>query len=216
MPESHLLRRIGIIGDVHAEDSLLASALPFIRDQGVDCILSMGDIADGFGDVNRCCELLKESGVFAVRGNHDRWRVGNEMWELAEATPPAALSATSRDFLAGLPPTRTFETVAGPLLHCHGLGMNDMVRLNPEDEGYALEANEDLQALIRAGEFRFVACGHTHRRMVRRFDALTVINAGALVRTLEPGFGVVDFGKRSVGWFDFQDAKVVPGPEARF
>ena len=47
--------RIGIIGDIHAEDTHLDLALAFLNEQAVDVIICTGDIVDGNGDVDRCC-----------------------------------------------------------------------------------------------------------------------------------------------------------------
>jgi predicted phosphodiesterase len=72
------------------------------------------------------------------------------------------------------------------LLLCHGVGDNDMIRLQPGDVGYALESNLELTALIDAGVHRLVVGGHTHRVMVRRFGGLTVVNPGTLLRSADP------------------------------
>lgn len=80
-----------------------------------------------------------------------------------------------------------------PLLLCHGLGDDDMATVYPGDEGYALEANHRLHALVGAGQYRFVVNGHTHRRMVRTIGGLTLLNAGALTNEERPGFLIADF-----------------------
>ena len=41
-----------------------------------------------------------------------------------------------------------------------------MARLTPDDEGYALEVNDELKALL-AARYAIVVGGHTHRRMIR-------------------------------------------------
>ena len=48
------VRRIGLIGDIHAEDQLLERALELLAGRALDAILATGDIADGAGSVNRC------------------------------------------------------------------------------------------------------------------------------------------------------------------
>jgi len=69
--------------------------------------------------------------------------------------------------------------------------------------GYELEANDELQALIRAPDVELVVCGHSHRRMVRRFESVTIVNAGTLARHREPCFCLVDLDARNVTFFDF-------------
>ena len=47
----------------------------------------------------------------------------------------------------------------------------------------------------------FVLCGHSHLRMVRHFDHLTVVNAGTLLPD-RAGFCTVDFEQRNARFFD--------------
>src|SRR3954467_11035976 len=100
-----VIRRVGLIGDLHAEDQLLAFALTELKKLGAETRLQVGDIADGPGDLNRSVALMVEHQVLAVRGNHDRWLLSNQLRELPyagqlEATAPAVL-----DFLNALPVT---------------------------------------------------------------------------------------------------------------
>jgi hypothetical protein len=102
------------------------------------------------------------------------------MRDLAMAHRARELAPETRAYLGSLPATRRLGTVTGPLLLCHGLGEDDMARLRPHDDGYALACIDALPAL-RASDVALVVGGHTHQRMVRRFGALTIVNAGSLV-----------------------------------
>jgi predicted phosphodiesterase len=203
------LRRIGVIGDIHAEDDRLAAALAHLRALGAERILAVGDIVDrSGGDVDRCCALLASHDVLAVRGNHDRWIVANEMRMLSGAHLLADLEPSSREFLAALPKTRMLSTVAGDLLLCHAVGEDDMVRLHEDDEGYALTCNDALQAVLASG-VPLMVCGHTHNPMVRAFAGLTVINAGTLQRDSAPCFLFADLERRTVQFFDVEDPRQI-------
>lgn len=214
---SQLLQRIGIIGDIHAEAKLLAIALKYLQNQNLDRLLCVGDIVDGKGNSDRCCQLLQQYQVLTVRGNHDRWLLEEEMRDLSEATQVTDISAQSYHFLSSLPPTRTFSTVAGSLLLCHGIGDRDMVRLLPDDWGYALESNFELQDLIHSHQYNFAINGHTHRRMVRKFEHLTVINAGTLKSIHQPCFVTVDFNSKQVRFFDIlENLEIQPSDRVHF
>ena len=117
---------------MHAEDEKLATAFAHLR--GVDVVLCVGDLVDGAGDLDRCVELLEAHRVVTVRGNHDRWVLGDEMRHLAEAHAAAELAPRTRAHLAALHATRRIDTVAGPLLLCHGLGTDDMEFVNGGDD----------------------------------------------------------------------------------
>ncbi len=195
--------RVGIIGDIHAEDSLLEAALDHLQTKNAQAILCTGDVADGPGSVARCCELLHQCNAQTVRGNHDRWLLTGTMRDLPDATDPQTVPAAARDYLANLVATLEFSSSLGNVLLCHGLGLNDMARLEPDDFGYALDNNADLQNLIRNQKYRFVVNGHTHHAMVRHFTGLTVINAGTLRRHDNYGFLLLDFDQRQVQMLRF-------------
>lgn len=207
MPSRHSTHdrfgRIGLIGDIHAEHQLLERAVDFLAARRVEAIFATGDITDGPGSVDRCCELMEARNVLAVRGNHDRWLLTGAARDLPDATPMDAVSARSRSYLQALPITREFETAEGRALVCHGLGVNDMARVKPEDSGYAIESNDDLQNLMRGGRHRWILNGHSHARMVRHFSGLTIVNAGTLRRGHAPCFLEVDFRAGHALAYDF-------------
>ena len=189
-----MLARLGLLGDLHAEHDLLATALAFLAPR-CDAILAVGDVADGPGDLDRACALLDAHGAITVRGNHDRWFLAGQQRSLPDAHRTA--TDATRAYLAALPATRQLATPAGSVLLCHGLGPNDMARLTPDDEGYALEVNTDLHALL-AADHAIVVGGHTHRRMIRAFGATVLVNPGTLHRHHEPGFMLLDTATRTV------------------
>jgi predicted phosphodiesterase len=203
------LRRFGVLGDIHAEDLRLATAMDHLAREGVDATLAVGDIVDGPGSAHACCQRLAGAGVYAVRGNHERWFLRGEMRRLPHATRGDELTPEDREFLAALPVTRRFVTELGDLLLCHGLGDNDMATVKPKDDGYGLAVNDALWTLVRTQGLRFVVCGHSHRPMTRTFEGVTVINAGTLSRFDEPGFVLIDIPARLVTFFQILDGGTV-------
>ena len=205
-----MVTRIGIIGDIHSEDELLAATLDFLRQQpGLNALLCVGDVVTGPGDAGRCCRLLREAGVRTVRGNHDRWFLNQVRGlggylHLPRATADDEVTGDDRAFLESLPVTHCVETPHGCLLLCHGLGDDDNSGVYSGDSGPALEGNHRLHALVGAGDFRFIVNGHTHDRMARTFDTLTIINAGTLRRDKNPCFAIADFTENRVQFYDME------------
>ena len=202
------VRRVGVIGDIHTEVLALERVLTHLQTLGLDRLLATGDVVDGPGPVDavdRICLLLEEASVITVSGNHDRWLQDGEMRKLADATDAVDVSAESLAFLAALPTSIDFETPLGRTLLCHGLGDDDMAGVQPHDHGRELSDNEELKALLKSG-YDFVINGHTHRRMVRPIQTLTIINAGTLLRTQQQGFLTIDFELRRVTFFDLSEA----------
>ncbi|HZS04108.1 MAG TPA: metallophosphoesterase family protein [Blastocatellia bacterium] len=207
MGNEERLRRIGAIGDIHAEDARLETALRFLKGQNLDLMVAVGDITDGPGDVGRCCELLRAYQVAAVRGNHERWFLRGVMRDLPDATE--SVDDRTWAYLVSLPLTRDFETVAGRLMLCHGLAHYDMGGASPGNSGNDLESLMVLDEIRKSGESRFIINGHTHRRMVRSFDGLTIINAGTIFRQHEPCFLIADFEAGHVQFYDLGDNALV-------
>lgn len=63
--------KYGILGDIHSNLEALQAVLDECRRQGVDRVLSVGDVV-GYGAAPReCLALLLEADVQIVKGNHD-------------------------------------------------------------------------------------------------------------------------------------------------
>jgi predicted phosphodiesterase len=197
--------RIGVIGDVHGEASLLERALEHLSATDIEVVLCTGDIADGASGAPRCCELLEASNVVVVRGNHDRWWLMGSCRHLPDATPTSEITDGIRSFLETLPLTVEFDSALGPVLLCHGLGENDMAKVGANDEGYALESNTELQRLIGDGRYSLILNGHTHHATLRRFATLLVLNAGTLKQNDDPCFLRVDLAGRTATVLGFDE-----------
>ena len=194
------VQRIGLIGDVHTERVRLAGVLRHFAHLQLDAIACTGDVPDGPGDareVDACVALLRDARVLAVSGNHERWLQDDVMRDLPGATHKDELQPATLAWLAALPARVELSTPHGLALLCHGLDADDMAGVKPHDHGYALETNDALQGLLRAGQYRYVLNGHTHWSMVRVLGELTLVNAGTLLGNQNPCCAVLDFDART-------------------
>lgn len=208
--------RAGVIGDVHGEAQALQAALSFLSGRGLDLLLCTGDIVTGEGDANRCCEILAGAGVLCVRGNHDRWFLDQTTPAHERAVEEDEIAPAAKAFLATLPVTREFETPAGRALLCHGLGGDDMAGVFPGDQGYALESNHRLHAMAMQADYSVVINGHTHQRMVRNIEGMTIINAGTLRNWQHPCFLTIDFTAGEVQFYEIgSECEITPGTAYR-
>ncbi|MCA9576877.1 MAG: metallophosphoesterase [Polyangiales bacterium] len=195
--------RLLVLGDVHAEADAVRHVMSYAREHlTVDASLCVGDIVDGMGDADDTLVALREHGVVCVAGNHERWFLHDEMRHLKNVTP--SLTAENRAMLEQLPRTLRLPTVAGGALLCHAVGDDDETFLRSTTRGYDLQINA-LRELMLDPDVDFMLAGHTHERMVRRFQGLVVVNAGTLRRDDDPGFVVVDFERMLVRCFDIAD-----------
>lgn len=186
-----MLRRAGVIGDVHCESETLVRVLDALQSMRVDAVLCVGDLVDGPGDADGTLAILQAHRVQCVAGNHERWLLAGEHRNLERATQQ--ISEESRRFLMELPRVRRYATPAGTALLCHGVGLDDEAWLLPETRGYALQDIPTLRELMCDDEIQFMIGGHTHERMIRVFPGLTVVNVGTIFRDNEQSFTVIDF-----------------------
>ena len=202
------VKRIGVVGDVHGEDRRLAAALEWIHGQRVDALICTGDVADGPGDIEECCELLRQAGVATVRGNHDRWLLDDRVRHIPDAHRLADLSDDAREFLTKLPRTLSFETLRGPLLLCHGVANNDLRKVWPGTERMPVERSAELDAIVEERKYRFLVNGHMHYRVLIDFPDLVLLNAGTLASRHRPGISLIDFETGSVSAHEFEGDRV--------
>jgi len=199
-----MIRRLGVIGDLHAEDQRLALVLDWLAGAGVDAIVCTGDIADGRGCVNLSCALLQQARVVVVAGNHDRWLLEDRVRHVPEAHCLAALDESSVAYLRNLPRSVELDTVAGRLLLCHGVGDNDLGKVWPGTSRSPIERSRQLDTLLDAGRYRFLVNGHLHYRVLIDFQDLLLMNAGTL-KGAYAGFSIMDFEQAVVRAYGLDD-----------
>lgn len=204
-----VLSRFAFIGDVHTEHEYLEKAIEFSFGQGVDTVLCTGDIPDGYGNADRCCEILGGTNIFTVSGNHERWLLEGVKLNFSDGTHLDDLSADSVAFLRSLPRTIRFDSIAGPVLLCHGLYDNDMGKANFDDPEYILDQNHELAVLLESTDARIILNGHTHRFQVGYFRSRCFVNAGTIYRNSGPQFHIMDLEQKCIESYDFSMTGVV-------
>ncbi len=150
--------RYAILGDIHSNLSALEAVLEGIRADGVDKILSVGDVV-GYGAAPiETIQMLREIGATVVKGNHDAACVGeldmtyfNPYAREAVDWTAALLSQADLDWLSALPLVATLE-------HCH---VSHGTFSKPERFDY-VQSIEDAEPSL--DEMRLPICfvGHTH------------------------------------------------------
>jgi len=199
-----MIRRLGVIGDLHGEHARLARALEWLTGQRLDGLICTGDVADGRGCINQSCRLLREAGVVTVSGNHDRWLLEDRVRHVADAHRLEEVDEVNLAFLQSLPRSRSLETVAGTLLLCHGVGDDDLGKVWPGTARSRVERSERLDQVIAEGRFRFMVNGHLHYRVLIDFHELLLLNAGTLKGDYS-GISVMDFADDVVTAWEVSD-----------
>jgi predicted phosphodiesterase len=204
--ENPVINRLGVIGDLHGEHDRLSRALEWLHGQQLDAIVCTGDIADGRGCINTCCDLLRQAGVLTVAGNHDRWLLEDRVRHLPDAHAASELSTSSRELLASLPRERRLDTPRGELLLCHGIEEDDLAKVWPGTAQSEVLKNPRLDGLLQSSDYRFLINGHMHFRVLIDFSNLLLMNAGTL-KGDRAGVSVIDFLGGTVCAFEIGDER---------
>ncbi len=202
--ERRLSKKIGIIGDVHAEDTLLAMAIDWLEKKNVDVIICTGDIADGLGDINAACNILASNAVLTVAGNHDRWLLTGKARHVENAHYKSAVHDRNLQFLDELPKTLSLPIHCGDLLLCHGVLDDDLAKIWPGTTETEVKRSLSFDKLLSQSSNvpSFVVNGHMHFRTLIDFEACKLINAGTL-KGLYSGLSILDLDAQTLNGFDF-------------
>ncbi len=150
--------KYGILGDIHANLSALQSVLDCFEREGVDQIVSVGDIV-GYGAAPReCIALVQSIRAIVVKGNHDAACVGeldlryfNNYARDAMRWTQGIVETEDRKWLAGLPLTVDLE-------HC-SVGHGTYYR--PELFDY-IQSTTDADPSLNVLPTPVCFVGHTH------------------------------------------------------
>jgi predicted phosphodiesterase len=169
------IRRLGVIGDVHARLELLERAADALHAIDVDTLVCVGDIYGPGNGTAGCCRLLQERQILTVRGNHDRWFV-----EAADRDDRlrASVGSEAVEFLAALPITLNINTAAGPVLVCHGVGTNDLAHV-PQTFPHSFVRRSIRVGLIPP-RCKLVVHGHSHLQRQQTCEGVLFVTIGAL------------------------------------
>jgi predicted phosphodiesterase len=203
-----VVNTIGLIGDIHAEDSALVNVVAFFKNAGVDAIYCTGDLCDGYGSTENVIKFIEKSKIQCVRGNHDLWCITGEMRDLPGAVKSGTLSLSSRQYLMQIPYVFLLDTITGPALLCHGILNNIMGRVSDEDCEESLETNLSFQEYVEGNYPQIMINGHSHKRMVKLVRGKTIINAGTLFRDHSPCASIVDFENRVVAYYPLLENEI--------
>jgi predicted phosphodiesterase len=197
--------RIAIIADVHGNLLALEAVLADIRRAAPDLVVNIGDLVSGPFDPPAATDAQMALGCPTLRGNHDRWVIGDPSSRI-DILARSLLSPAHLAWLAALP--ATLRLADGAVFACHGSPAGG-------DEEYLLEAVADgrpflapaetiAQRLAGIGTASVVLCGHSHLPRVVTLDGVLIVNPG------------------SVGWPAYRDHHPAPhvvevgSPHARY
>jgi putative phosphoesterase len=180
--------KVAALYDVHGNLPALEAALAEADAEGVDLVLSGGDLLLG-PQPSECLELLRERDAAFIRGNCDRVVVGGADWGDAWIEritwTGTRLSDGQLAFVRTWPERVTFEVDGlGQVLFCHGSPRSD------EEIITAITPPKRLDPILDGVRERVVVCGHTHVQFDRRIGDRRLVNAGSVGLPYEGEAGI--------------------------
>ena len=154
-------KRYGIIADLHSNIEGLRSALAEIGKEGVDEILCLGDVVGYNADPCECVDVTFESCSHVIRGNHERYILG----EMPEDLKASVVRWTEWG-LENMP-----EKQIGMLRKCQDTEVVDdlllIVHGSPSDRDEYLLGQEAVRGSLKTMRGKYLGLdvcffGHTH------------------------------------------------------
>jgi putative phosphoesterase len=202
--------KLGLISDIHGDLVALELAWAHLTVMGVDRIVCAGDLV-GYGPhPDKVVSFLKEHGIDAVRGNHDRWAI-ERADGLAGVPSTFGGGLPSKDSVAllrVLPAYRLIENGSKVGVITHAAPGDDMEFVTRSTHSPQL-----LDGWLRKMGATLLVNGHTHKPMLARSAAGIVINPGSVVSapvvSTSRTFAVLDWETEEVTFHDVESGERV-------
>jgi len=180
--------KVAAVYDVHGNLPALEAALAEVDEQGVDVILSGGDVLLG-PQPSECLERLRERDAIFIRGNCDRSVAGtpdkDEPWIERIKWTAERLSEEQLAFVRAWTDSIGIEVDGlGRVLFCHGSPRSDVEIIT------AITPPKRLDPILDGVRERVVVCGHTHVQFDRQIGDRRLVNAGSVGLPYEGESGV--------------------------
>lgn len=153
--------RFGVISDVHGNWEALQVALARLDGEKVDEIVCLGDVVGYGADPLRCVQEIVDRKIVTIRGNHERYVVGEIDDELKDSTAQAI------EYTRGQLKNEQYQVIEGwknRLLH---RDLFLMTHGSPRHKDEYVLTIDAVVGSLRALQQEFPACrvalhGHTH------------------------------------------------------
>jgi putative phosphoesterase len=194
------LLKIGIVSDVHCNQTGLLRALDILGD--VDELICLGDSIYEYRFSNEVVRTLRDREACAILGNHEEGFLG----------PPGVRARQSNwidrslmEWLAEQPERLELSIGGKKLLAVHSTPW--------EPHGAYVYPHSSLLARFGEADADFVLYGHTHHQLVRRIGKVLVINPGSAGEARDASNGrqlscaMLDTATEEVVVTDFPDVR---------
>ena len=196
-------RKIAVFGGVYSNYLALESAINLARRRNAEAMFCLGDVG-GFGPYpDRSCDLLRNAGVYVMRGNYDESIANdrddcgcgysdprdNHFAQISFDYTSAKTSSENKLWMRGLPSAFRLRLGDAAVLTCHGSPreVNEFLWETGTPDGL-------LRRFLDASETDLILGTHSGIKWERRLaDGRGFVNVGALGRPENDGSARVWF-----------------------
>ena len=198
--------RLAVLADIHGNIYALEAVLADLRQQVPDVVVVLGDSVVKFAHNGAVLDALDDLPHVGIAGNMERglqMLLGDECAELTQYDIGKGVLYLKRQALAGLgvervaqfrdlPSERSLTLLENQdTLLCHGSPGHLTESIYPAPDAappgpdQPTTTDDDLHAKLQDVTARLVLCGHSHRRVERRYNGILVVNPGGVGHTYE-------------------------------
>jgi putative phosphoesterase len=188
------IKKIALLGDVHANLPALEAVLSHAKNLGAEEIWNIGDFL-GYGAFpNQVVKRMRKKKFTSIIGNYDlkvldfpkkdeNWRQNKHPLKyLAFKWAHDNLSRKSRQFLISLPEEREIEVGSFRFLLVHGSPVSNEELLEPATPERRLLEIQQIAKETYGVEFAAIICGHSHQAFTRQVEKTLFVNTGSVGR----------------------------------
>jgi len=176
--------RVALISDIHGNNVALNAVLADIREQQVDSVVCLGDVATLGPQPVETFERLRELNCACICGNHDSSLLQPEKALDYKISEPLLISLdwclerlgnADFEFLQTFQPTLRVPLGASDEMLCyHGSPKSNI------DNIFSETPFDEVNGFLNGSDAKVMAGGHTHIQMLRQHNGMMIVNPGSV------------------------------------
>lgn len=189
--------KIGILSDIHGNDTALRAVLMEIDKIGVDKILLLGDYVGYYYNADIIFNLIKDYDKELIKGNHElllEQALDNNEKALAIQKKYGSgieyakkkLSTEQINYLINLPEKKELKIDGLKILICHGSPWDVLEYIYPD-------SSEESKMKCFEADADCVFIGHSHRSFIYEQSNKVLVNVGSVGQNRKVG-GIASWG----------------------
>lgn len=175
--------KFAVLADIHGNCAALEAVLEDMSILGVKDAVNLGDHLSGPLEARRTANLLMQYDFPSICGNHDRWLIEQQPFEMG-ASDKFAFQQLERKHLSWLEKLPSTLLYRDEVFLCHGTPRSDtQYWLEQVNDSAVVSAApiEKIESEAKGISASLILCGHTHiPRVVRLRDGRLIVNPGSV------------------------------------